>query len=149
MSAIILSKLKNQQESTNNTWLYKDITLDMKYDSQKKDVLASKDELAIRNSLFNLFNTRPGQNFLIPKYGLQLSRNLFEPMSVEKGNFIGERILSTIEKFEPRVLVESVSVEVNIDDLEYIITIRVFVPSINKYLSVTPVFTENGMTTIQ
>jgi phage baseplate assembly protein W len=148
MSGIILNKLSNSKNTQAKPWLYKDISLDLKYDENKNDVMASFDERAVRNSLINLFNTRPGQNFLFPQYGLNLAGNLFEPLTESKGNYIGETILSTIERFEPRVFVESVSVEVNFEDLEYVITIRLFVPSINKYLSVTPVFSENGFRTV-
>jgi len=94
------------------------------------------DESAIRNSLKNLFNTKPGQRFLFPLYGLDLNQFLFEAVTEENGQSIGEKIVTSIEKYEPRVTLIKCNVVAKPDDNEYDITIIVSIPIFNTTASI-------------
>lgn len=130
----------NTSISSNQEYLYKDITLDL---GQKKifipgynktipgvDLAASFDLKAIVNSLQNLFNTLPGQRFLFPEYGLDLYQFLFEPITTTNAEFIGNIMLNSIQTFEPRVKVEKIRVLADPDNYQYEITIIISVPTL-------------------
>lgn len=136
-----ISEQYRQQE-----YYYKDLHLDFTKSGEfstslnKKidgnDVQVDYDDEAIKNSLRNLFNTRPGQRFLFPLYGLDLYQYLFEAVSEDNGRIIGESIVSAIEKFEPRVTVLKCQVIAVPDELQYEITIIVGIPILNTTTSI-------------
>jgi len=119
---------------------YSDIKMDLAFDYTRnnellknkeiKDSINSLDYDAIRNSIFNLFTTVPGQKILNPVFGLNLAQYLFEPVSQNNGYLIGQEIVEGINRFEPRINVENVNVVVNQDQQEYNITLTVSVPRI-------------------
>ena len=100
------------------------------------DIVMDYDESAIKNSLRNLFNTRPGQRFLFPEYGLDLNSYLFEAVTPELGQMIGEKIEKSIEDFEPRVKVVRCAVQPMPDDYSYDITVIVEIPVFNSTASI-------------
>ena len=130
-------------------YVFKDLRLDFAKSSefstsqQRKiegnDVQVDFDERAIRNSLRNLFNTLPGQRFLFPLYGLDIYQWLFEPITEINGQMIGERIVTAIDKYEPRVKLERCNVVAKPDDNEYEITIIVSIPILNTTTSINTI----------
>ena len=126
---------------TEQTYVYKDLTLDLtttKIDSPGitlpvpgSDIKASFDLAAINNSLANLFNTLPGQRFLFPEYGLDLHRFLFEPVTPENGELIGDAVYNAVTTYEPRVAVKNVNVGVDADNNQYYITVIIELPILN------------------
>lgn len=94
-----------------------------------RDILVDNDLDAIRNSLSNLFSTVPGQKLLNPVYGLNLLQYLFEPVTTNTANIIGESILNGITRFEPRIKVDKVRVIGNAENNEYNISLTFRVPS--------------------
>ena len=109
-------------------------TLDEKIEGN--DIKVAYDESAIRNSLRNLFNTKPGQRFLFPLYGLDLNQYLFEGVSEMNGGMIGNKIVNAIENFEPRVKLIECNVVAMPDDNQYDITIILLIPIINSQASI-------------
>ena len=79
MAAIVINNLSVPSQKA----LYRDIVLDLKIDYTKntqlekrreiKDLQISENLGAIKNSLFNLFTTMPGQKILNPLFGLNLT----------------------------------------------------------------------------
>jgi phage baseplate assembly protein W len=137
--AIKIKELEELNKTfTAQNYVYKDLSLDLvqtKIDSPGvtlpvpgSDVKASFDLAAITNSLTNLFNTLPGQRFLFPKFGLNLYPYVFEAVTVENGELIGETVLRAIETFEPRVRVLNVNVEVDIDNQQYYVAVILELP---------------------
>lgn len=127
-------------------YYYKDLHLDITKSGNYSTVLQKKiegndvevdyDESAIKNSLRNLFNTKPGQRFLFPRYGLDLYQYLFESVNESVGRSIGERIVQSIRDFEPRVTLKNCTVVAKPDDNEYDITIIVEIPILNTTASI-------------
>jgi len=101
------------------------------------DVQVDYDLAAIFNSLRNIFNTKPGQRFLFPLYGLDLTQFLFEPITLENGRSIGERIGRSIDQFEKRVELLECNVTPNEEDNTYEITINIKVPIYNTVASMS------------
>lgn len=93
------------------------------------DIAVDYDLSAIKNSLLNLFNTRPGQRFLFPEYGLDLNEFVFENVSELTAQLIGEKISFAISTFEPRVVLRKCIVVAIPDDNTYEVTVIVNVPT--------------------
>ena len=125
---------------TEQNYIYKDLALDMKENvlvstgfakpANGTDIMASFDLGAIKNSLQNLFNTLPGQRFLFPEYGLDLNQFLFQPITLNNAEFIGDVILQRIQIYEPRVNVQRINVVAKPDQNTYEITIIIEIPII-------------------
>ena len=139
MSSINLATL-NPGSKRKHT--YKDIGLDIKEETNVHrrglfradnvtDVRSSNDEGAIKNSLTNIFNTVPGQKLLSPEFGLDLRRYLFEPLSNDIGQNIGDTIINGLKRYEPRVVVNRVHVFTDFDQNQYIISLYIAIPTLN------------------
>ena len=135
--AIKIPQFETAAKIVEKDYVYKDLKLDLMYSTtglgnitknliKQTDLAVSKDNEAILNSLFNLFNTSPGERFLFPEYGTDIRRFLFMPLTQMTGNSLGSAINRAIERFEPRVTVVSTDVTVDLDQnlLSAIITIR-------------------------
>ena len=137
--ALRISNLEQIAEKySKKQYVFKDLHLDFgsastfnKFEEKTlngNDVQVDYDLAAIFNSLRNIFNTKPGQRFLFPLYGLDLTQFLFEPITVENGRSIGERIVRAINQFEKRVELLECNVTPNEEDNTYEITINIKVP---------------------
>jgi phage baseplate assembly protein W len=123
-------------------YLYSDLTLDLEFGYTKSNELLKLNEVrdlklsynynAIKNSIFNLFNTPKGQKPLNPEFGLNINRYLFNGLSESIAYVIGNDILDNLSRFEPRVKVLNVDVAVDEPKFQYIITLVVVVPNIKK-----------------
>jgi len=138
--AILLNNLKAQPK-IDNKYIFKDLQLDLQqqYTNQKffnsiqevTDLKAIYDISAIANSLYRLFTTMIGQCPLNPPYGLNLTQYLFQPLSQSIAQIIAETILKGINQFEPRVNVIGINVNVNFDNSEYEIDLKIASPYVN------------------
>lgn len=109
-----------------------------------KDIVLDYDLAAILNSLNNLFNTLPGQRILLPEFGLNLLQYLFNPVSEENGEVIGNNILNSIIKWEPRVTVQKILVNAIPDENEYDIGLALYVPTFKTYTGLSGKLASNG-----
>ena len=100
--------------------------------------MVSRDYDAIRNSIYNLFNTNKGERILIPDYGCDLKSAIFEPITDTTSRTIGKRIKSSIEQWEPRVRVLNMQVDAYIDANEYHVSMQLAIPNIQN--TFTPLF---------
>jgi len=151
MAAIVLNTISAPLSSP----IYKDLLLDLKVAYTKntqllkrreiKDIQISEDIGAVKNSLFNLFTTMPGQKILTPLYGLNLTQYLFTPVSETQGQIIGEAILKGIQKFEPRIQLQKLNIQLDNDNNQYNIIMIINVPTLNiTGVSLKGVLSESG-----
>ena len=68
-------------------------------------------EADVASSLEILLTTRPGERVMLPDYGCNLEELLFESLDTRLKTLIADKIESAILYFEPRVLVERVSLD--------------------------------------
>ena len=140
-SSVKLNEFAAEERDTAHT--YKDVMLDVQESSNLSDFgLYSKENVtdieqsldyeAITNSIVNIFNTTPGQKILNPEFGLALRQYLFEPLSYDIAENIGETILLGVTEYEPRVRVVHINVTVDFDAHEYEITLKLAVPALNN-----------------
>ncbi len=139
MGSINFNTLKNTNYSQNN-YTYTDIYLDLAEEplqiiigkraniSKGRDIKVAYDINAIKNSITNLFNTLPGERLLLPEYGCDLRRYVFEPITETNAMFIGRTIKRAISQWEPRVRVVNISIDAYIDEQQYIINLTLNVP---------------------
>jgi len=80
------------------------------FDRQSKSVTLVSEEQDIKESLFILMSTRPGERVLQPEYGCDLSVLNFESINEGLINRASEIIHDAVLHFEPRITLDDVSV---------------------------------------
>lgn len=153
MAAINLSFLQEPPKVDDH--VYKDIHFDLEKNYTRgteldkkleiKDLKPDYDLDAIKNSLFNLFTTLPGQKILNPVYGLNLMQFVFTNLSESNARLIGKVVFEGTELFEPRVAILNINVNVDYDQNQYTINMRINVPSLNlSNISIKGVLKDSG-----
>lgn len=103
-----------------NQYVYCDLHLDLSMANNignglnaqsSNDITVDYDYHAIKNSLTNIFSTRPGQKILNPAFGANLEQFLFDRVDNIRGKILGNTILENINSYEPRVSVQNVQVQ--------------------------------------
>jgi len=137
MAAIVIDGLSIPKQEV----VYKDLRLDIELNYTKNKQLLKRKEIkdiqnsvnleAIKNSLFNLFTTIPGQKILNPVYGLNLVQYLFTGLTTTNARLIGEAIFSGVQRFEPRIRTRNINVDPDFDNNQYNISLVIDVPALN------------------
>lgn len=130
-----LNILKSQANSTKYTDIvYRDLHLDIEKLYTNNDELHKLNEItdivtdvnskAIKNSIYNILSTMPGQKILNPEFGLNLTQWLFTNLSETNASLIKFNITRQINKYEPRVTLMDVTVIPNYEEHQYNIVIQ-------------------------
>ena len=118
---------------------YKDIKLDLEYNTVNsnlpddtsqgtKDLMDLKDMNDIKQSIFNLFNTKPGQKLLNPAFGLDLSHYCFEPVTQITADHLARTILVEGPGQEPRITITQLKVVGDVESGTYNISFNLEIP---------------------
>jgi phage baseplate assembly protein W len=153
MSAIVIKDLNRLPKKRQH--IYIDLESDLKVDytktnplnnvKEQRDIVADYDVDAIKNSIFNIFTTIPGQKLLNPIFGLNLLQFLFTGITTSNAKLLGDTILKGIIKFEPRVSVDKINVNPDVENQQYTIGLVLSVPSLNiTGLQVKSTLSESG-----
>jgi phage baseplate assembly protein W len=102
---------------------FKDLSITFDKHPITDDLMVVKDFVAIKKSVQNLLTTYPGERFFNPNIGSRITRLLFDPVDYINATSIRSEIEYTVGAFEPRVLLNSVSVEPNFNEDGYDIVI--------------------------
>jgi phage baseplate assembly protein W len=78
----------------------------------------SEGESNVRESIRIILLTDQRERFQLPEFGGGLSRFLFEPNTTTTRQLLGDRIKRALAEWEPRIRVESVSVDPDAEDPE-------------------------------
>jgi phage baseplate assembly protein W len=70
----------------------------------------------VRESLRLILLTEPGERLMREEFGCGLRRFLFEPNTVTTRQLIRDRVTQAINRWEPRVALESVDVEADVQN---------------------------------
>jgi len=152
MAAIKITSLSTTLSSR---VLFNDLRLDVETNYTKNTQLLKKREIkdiqnsenidAIKNSIFNLFTTMPGQKILNPTFGLNLQQFIFTGLTEINGKLMAETILKGLNKYEPRVKVKNINVEIDYDNNQYNIYLLLNVPALNNtVISLKGTLSESG-----
>jgi hypothetical protein len=79
-------------------------------------VVWSEGETNIRESIKVILLTEQKERLRLPQFGGGLSKFLFEPNTVTTRHLIADRITKELAQWEPRIAVETVSVEPDPED---------------------------------
>ncbi len=89
------------------------------------------DEEDIRQSLEILLSTEVGERVMQPKYGCNLHRLLFEPLDLTLQAYMKDLIKTAILYFEPRILLDDVTFELESEEGRIDITIDYTIATTN------------------
>lgn len=76
----------------------------------------SSGELNVRESICIILRTRRGERLMRPEFGCGLDGYLFEPNNVSTLRLIQEEVKTSLQRWEPRIRLDDVRVEVNAFD---------------------------------
>lgn len=108
---------------TRKTRTYTDIDFNFLLHPRTKDVTSRSDEEAIKQSIRNLILTRNFERPFRSYLGSQLNQMLFEPVSPLLTSMIERSIADTINNYEPRAVLLSVSVSYSPENNSMYVTI--------------------------
>ena len=97
--------------SDRSAQIYKDLNLNFSLHPIKKDVSTLSDVSAIKRSVKNLINLNLHGKYekpFHPEIGASIRDNLFELNDSFSINVMQNRIKDTLERYEPRIIVESI-----------------------------------------
>jgi phage baseplate assembly protein W len=94
-----------------------------RFDRQLNTVHLVSDEEDIRQSLFILLSTRPGERITNLSYGCDLHSVLFQPMTNAIRFLIREVIQTAVLFYEPRIDLDEIDIDLS-DDKEGIVRIQ-------------------------
>ena len=110
---------------------FKDISMSFQTNPLNDDLITIKNETAIARSVRNLVFTLPGERFFNENLGSKVSRVLFENIDEISASIIQDEITNTINNYEPRVDLISVTVSPNYDENEFNVTINYYIVGID------------------
>lgn len=74
------------------------------------------EEADIRQSLYILFSTVPGERIMKPKYGCDLHSLVFDQLNSSTQSQITDMITMAVLWYEPRITIEQIQVELSAED---------------------------------
>ena len=102
---------------------FKDISLSFDKHPVTNDILALKNEDAIKRSVRNIVNTVPSEKFFNPVFGSEVRISLFDFIDFGTASVLQKQIQNAIENYEPRVSNLLINVNPKPDQNEFEITI--------------------------
>lgn len=149
-SRIQLNKAQTDKE------YYGDILLDLDTSEIKERPLNAKEstrdlkrvvnEESVLTSLRNIFNTHKCSRLLNPDVAFEIKQYLFEPLTAAKAWFLGYDICQTLPIYEPRIKINNISIDANVDDGSYTIRLSISIPSLNKDVNINSILNKDGYT---
>ena len=94
---------------------FKDLSLSFAKNKVTDDLLVKKEDAAVKQAILNLLLTQKGERIYDREYGSDLKSHLFEPLDFGTAGSIKDNISKTIDTYEPRVSIETLLVEPNIE----------------------------------
>ena len=90
---------------------FMDISLSFARHPVTNDVIALKNEDAIKKSVVNLVRTRLGERFFNDLLGTSVENSMFELQNSGISSFLQEEITSLLNNFEPRIKLRTVFID--------------------------------------
>jgi phage baseplate assembly protein W len=107
--------------------IYSDLDLTFTRIPGKNDVALSYDEQAVIRSVRNLLLTNFYERPFQPNLGSNLDKLLFEPVNNLTASLLENDIKNTITNYEPRVTLDYILINPNVDHNAYEVTIQFYV----------------------
>ena len=97
---------------------FRDISLSFTKNPVTNDIIPLRNEDAIKRAVVNLVRTRIGERFFNSLLGTNVEQTLFELNLPENISYLQDEIKITLENFEPRIRVNTVLVDSELDSNE-------------------------------
>jgi phage baseplate assembly protein W len=107
--------------------IYSDIDLNFKPNLSTGDIALKYDAQSVVSSIRNLLFTNPYERLFQPDVGSGLNALLFEPLTTITATLIENEIIRTIENYEPRASISSVTVSASPDQNAFNVSLSVFI----------------------
>ncbi len=104
------------------TDIYSDFDIEMPRQADG-DVRRVTEYEAVKNSLRNILRTKKGSRRMLPTFGAQLERFLFEPIDEITARDIGNTILQELAGWDDRIEIININVEADYEGMQYNITV--------------------------
>lgn len=109
-----------------NNYVYTDLDLTFKQ-SNDGDIASFKESGAIKSSLLNILSTMQGSRRYLPEFALPIYNLLFEPLDEITAKKIGEEILTSINIWEDRIIIDEIFVLVNENSHQYEVSLKYYI----------------------
>lgn len=113
--------------TANVTRKYSDLDLNFTVHPIKKDINKNVDAMAVINSIKNLILTNHYERPFQPSVGCNVQKLLFDNMDNITAIAIKREILQTIQNFEPRVGIETISVKPDFENNAFSVDMRFYI----------------------
>ena len=98
---------------------FKDLSVTFKKHPVTDDLVQVKDKAAIVQAIQGILLTRKGERPFQPELGCDVQNMLFEPLDYASAGTIKQEIRNTINRYEPRAIVEQLRCEPDYDNNGY------------------------------
>ena len=103
---------------------FRDISMSFQVNPLNYDLIALKNETAIARSIRNIVFTLPGEKFFNENFGSRVTESLFENVDDISASIIKDEIQNSINNYEPRVQLISVTTSPDYDNNGFDVTIN-------------------------
>jgi len=95
------------------------------------DIPVTSARQAIRQSLFNIMHTTPGQRQINPRFGANIQQFLFEPFDEVTAEKIGNTLKRAFQNWETRIVLQNINIIMRDNAQEYQIEIFYYLRELN------------------
>jgi phage baseplate assembly protein W len=106
---------------------YSDLSLNLTRNPFTNDLMIKTDVAAVKQAILNLMYTRKYDKFFNPDMDSKIFGLLFENYDPILASYYEQKIVEIIETYEPRAVIESVTIEEYLDGNQININITFFV----------------------
>jgi phage baseplate assembly protein W len=110
----------------NNSYFYSDFDIEFELQSNG-DITLLTDLDSVFNSIKNLVLTNKGERRMLPSYGSNIQKLLFEPLDEITARRIGEELVGELKVWEDRITISSMDVEILYDEDSYKIRLNFYI----------------------
>ncbi len=96
--------------------LGRSIAFPLRLNDRKRLALVSADD-SIRQSIYMIIYTVPGERLMRPDFGCQIHDLIFDPANKQTAIIAERYVRDALERWEPRINLDQVSVEASQEDL--------------------------------
>ena len=99
-------------------YMYTDIDIGM-IKQTDGDITKDTNIEAVKNSISNILSTMQGSRRMLPEFAGAFHNLIFEPMDEVTARLIAERMIEAINKWDSRVIVDGLDIEMDHDNNQY------------------------------
>ena len=103
---------------------FKDISMTFQSNPLNSDLIGLKDANAIARSVRNIVFTLPGEKFFNQTFGSRITESLFDNIDEITASVITDEISESINRYEPRVKLDSVKSYPDYDNINFDVIIK-------------------------